>query len=98
MCKLIQITVERVERFQIAFKESSAVKFPEAAKFLQEGFAVGHVLPAVGDSEVDKFLHPFEGFLRIVATTFGEPFGGPVGLASDVGHCWGKVKESHAPF
>jgi hypothetical protein len=56
MCKQIQITVERGERFQIAFKESSAVKFPEAAKFLQEGFAVGRVLPAVGDSEVLQVL------------------------------------------
>ena len=80
MCKLVQIMVEGGERFQITFKESPAVEFPEAAEFFQKGFAVGRVLPAVGNGEVDEFLHPLEGFFRIVATAFGEPFGGAVGL------------------
>ena len=50
MRELIQIPVESVERFQVIGEERPAIKLPEAAEFLQEGFAVGRVLPTVGNS------------------------------------------------
>ena len=49
MRELIQIPVESIERFQVVGEERPAVEFPEAAEFLQEGFAVGRVFPTVGN-------------------------------------------------
>ncbi len=92
MSKLIQILVEGSECFQITFKESSAIKLPETAEFLQKGFAVGCALPTVGNGEVNEFLHPLEGFLRVITAAFGEPFQYSRAFAANMRHLFWKCQ------